>query len=162
MPTSQSSSKGDVHLHFRHHRHCWKNIPKMIGILPRMRNENCGCLRLPPLLHPRASDNRSIGCREQSPHSGHLPPLLSPLPDWAFTRSAVVPHALPPPSPPRAFSHIILGQLLGIPDSSADVTPQFGRRWVMRGSPRFSADLRLAISEIAAAPPFCPTSPTAY
>ena len=110
---------------------------------------------------PPSSDNRSIGCREQSPHSGHLPPLLSPLPDWAFTRSAVVPHALPPPSLPRAFSHIILGQLLGIPSSSADVTGSIWPRWLRvmrRGSPGFGRS-SAAISEIAAAAAFLSSQP---
>ena len=63
-----------------------------IRVVPRMKIENSECCPGSP---PLASDNRSIECREPAPHSGHLPPLLSPLPDWAFTRSAVVPHALP-------------------------------------------------------------------
>ena len=158
MPTSQSSSKGDVHLHFRHHWHCWKNILKMIGILLRMRNENCDCLPSsalePRTIGPSGAESRVHTLATYRHYCRHYQIGHLHAPPWFRTRS--------PRLPPRAFSHIILGQLLGIPDSSADVTPQFGRRWVMRGSPRFSADLRLAISEIAAAPPFCPTSPTAY
>ena len=81
-----------------------------IRVVPRMKIENSECCPGSP---PLASDNRSIECREPGPHSGHLPPLLSPLPDWAFTRSAVVPHAFPLSPAPPAFSHIIFGQLLG-------------------------------------------------
>lgn len=84
-----------------------------IRVVPRMRIENSECCPGSP---PLASDNRSIECREPGPHSGHLPPLLSPLPDWAFTRSAVVPHAFPlSPAPLCLFSHNIRSIIGEIP-----------------------------------------------
>ena len=74
-------------------------------------------------------------------------------PSWFRTRS--------PSSPPTAFSHIILGQLLGIPSSSADVTGSIWAEVVQgdeRGSPGFGRS-SAAISEIAAAAAFLSSQP---
>ena len=67
----------------------------------------------------------------------------------------------PSSSPPTAFSHIILGQLLGIPSSSADVTGSIWAEVVQgdeRGSPGFGRS-SAAISEIAAAAAFLSSQP---
>ena len=67
----------------------------------------------------------------------------------------------PSSSPPTAFSHIILGQLLGIPSSSADVTGSIWAEVVEgdeRGSPGFGRS-SAAISEIAAAAAFLSSQP---
>ena len=129
-----------------------------IRVVPRMRIENSECCPGSP---PLASDNRSIECREPGPHSGHLPPLLSPLPDWAFTRSAVVPHAFPlSPAPLCLFSHNIRSIIGEIP-LTALLTSRLNLAEIVRkvgGSPKTGrSSSRRAISEIAAAPPFCPT-----
>ena len=68
----------------------------------------------------------------------------------------------PSSSPPTAFSHIILGQLLGIPSSSADVTGSIWAEVVegdeRGGSPGFGRS-SAAISEIAAAAAFLSSQP---
>ena len=108
-----------------------------IRVVPRTKIENSECYPGSP---PLPSDNRSIECREPGPHSGHLPPLLSPLPDWAFTRSAVVPHALPlSPAPLCLFSHNIRSIIGEIPLNTTLLTSRLNLDEIVRkvgGSPK--------------------------
>ena len=102
-----------------------------IRVVPRMKIENSECCPgSPPLLRtigPSSAESLVHTpatyrhyCRHYQIGHLHAP--------------SMVPHALPLAP---AFSHIILGQLLGIPSSSADVTAraQFGRG-DERGDPR--------------------------
>ena len=136
MPTSQSSSKGDVHLHFRHlHWHCWKNILKMIGILLRMRNENCGCLPS-SALEPRTIGPSGAESRVHTPATyrhycrhyqiGHLH-----APPWFRTRSLSPPLCL--------FSHNIRSIIGEIPLTTTLLTSRLNLDEIVRkvgGSPK--------------------------